>query len=253
MSTARDLIADAFTILNVYAAGQAVDARDEQTAYRFLQRMLGQWALQPGTVPALTRETWPLASGRGGPTTMYTYGPGGDFNTTRAPNQMAFTGAMLKLGSTAFPNEVLVPLAIITDDQWQALAIPDLPNSQPTCVYYNPTFTSNLGQIGLWPVPNTNANSLILFRKTQLAQFATVTEDRVFPEGYEEAIVYNLAYRLCVPYGRQMPPEAKDIQEMSLTLVKRSNFKLSDLKQGAEFVKNWASGYNINSGQGGGN
>lgn len=251
-TTPQALIARAFEVLNVFQPGQTIPSAQAQSAFGFLNLMIGSWALQPGTITAITREVWPLVDGQGGPTTMYTYGPGGDFNASRAPNQGAFTGAGLLLGTSAFPNEVIVPLPFMTDDQWQGLQLPDLPNSQPTSVYYNPTYADGLGAIGLWPVPNTDENSLVLFRKQQIAQFTTLTQVVDIPEGGDLAIVSNLAEMLAEPFGREMPPTWAKIADTSLTTFKRANHKLTDLQVDPAFTRSWKGGYNINTGEGGG-
>jgi hypothetical protein len=79
------------------------------------------------------------------------------------------------------PN-VRVQLGIYTDQAYDANKIPDMSNSQPTGLYYNPTFASGLGSIFLWPVPNTSTNDLELFLQKGLAQFADTTSTVYLPD-----------------------------------------------------------------------
>ncbi len=246
-TTPRALIAGAFGILNVFQPGASIPDAQEQFAFTFLNWMLGQWALQSGTIPAITREQFTLTAGKGGPSNPYTIGPGGDFNTTKPPSQASLTGASLVLGGTS--PAVIIPRALLTDDQWEGLRIPELTNALFTEVYYNPTYASGLGTINLWPVPNTTANSLILWRKQQIAQFTGVTQSVTLPDGYEEPIVGALAQRLAEPFGRTMPPQWDDLANRALGIVKRSNLKLADLPQDPAFTHNRSGGYNINTGQ----
>src|SRR5262245_46390827 len=104
--------------------------------------MIGQWAPQSGTIPAVTREIWPLVSGKGGPSNLYTYGPGGDFNTTKAPTQDSFLGAMLLLGGNPPTSTVYIPRPLLTDAMWIAIQLPEMQNAQFTSVWYNPTYTA---------------------------------------------------------------------------------------------------------------
>lgn len=250
MPTARALIADAFSILNVFQPGQLIPAAQSSFAFRWLNDMIGQWALQQGTIPAVTREIWPLTAGRGGPSDLYTYGPGGDFNTTKAPTQSSFLGATLQLGGSTPQNTVYIPRALLTDDAWIAIQLPEMQNSQFTEVWYNPTYTSGLGQIGLWPVPNTSENALVLWRQVQLAKFADLDTDVTLPEGYDQAIKYELAFLLATPFGRSFPAEADVIRKLAKTNIKYGNFKLTDLPVDPMFTRDHRAGYNINTGTG---
>lgn len=252
-STAAVIVTDAYTLLNVVALGSAPDARLTAQGFRFLNMMLGQWAQMPLTIPAVVRESFALQSGKGSPSNPYTWGPGGDITTSKPANQNSITGAKLVL-TISTPN-VEVPLAVLTDDAWQKLQIKDLTSNQPTTFYYNPTFASaGLGQVFLWPIPTNLSNLIAVYRFQQLTTFANLSTTYYFPEGYLEALTYNLAKRIANAGGRSLMPETAQIAAESFAQIQRSNAKLVDMSNDlAVFDGNSLRGiYNINTGTGGG-
>lgn len=176
---------------------------------------------------------------------------------TYAVNGTPVTPATGTLTSAAVNGQpVEVPTNVITDAAYQYIQIKNLPNSQFTQVYYNPTYP--LGTIVLWPKPNTAINQLILYLSNDFLGFADLSTDYAFPDvpGYAEAIQYQLDLRLLTPYGVNDPAIVGSIREMaaqSFGLIKRANNKLTDLPSDASmFGYDRRNGYNINSGTGGG-
>jgi hypothetical protein len=237
-TTARARIASAFEILGVFQPGQSVPADDATAAF-------GAWSLAPLMAPCIAREVFALTADKGGPSDPYTIGPGGDFNTTK-PAANALTGAGLLLGTS--DPVVEVPIPIITDDMFQWTSIKELSNAQFTTLYYRATYQDGLGTIILWPVPDTAENSLALYRLTQLTSFLSLTAQYDVPEGYEEAIDYNLAIRLAAPYGRPVTPDISALAVTSLAAVKRANTKPGDVPIDPMFAGSPNGGYIIQSG-----
>lgn len=249
-TTGQTIIGDAFNLLNVFLPGQLVPNSDAQLALRFLNDLLDEYSQQAQMIPVIAPFVFPLVAGQGGRENPYTIGPSGNFNTVRPSNQNSIVAANLVL--TASSPNVRVPLAILTDDAYDAEAIPDLTNSQPTAIYYNPTYANDLGSISLWPIPNTSVNPLELFIQQGVPNFADLTTTYYLPEGWAKALKYNLADELQTPYGRTLSPAAQRIALRSLGTIKRSNVKLSDLMNDAAWTSNRRTLYNILSGQGSG-
>ncbi len=208
-------------------------------------------AIQSLTIPVIAREEFALVAGQGGPSNPYTIGPGGDFDTTRPAD---IYGAGLILGNTSPAIEI--PRGVVTDDGYEAIQIKELSNALFTTVYYNATFTSSgRGTIFLWPVPDTSANSLVLYRSQQLTEFATLTTSYTLPNGYEELFIYNVAERLALTVGMTVAlpvlAEVKDRARLAMGLVKRANYKLTDMPQDPAVTHDQRGGYNILSGTGG--
>lgn len=147
---------------------------------------------------------------------------------------------------------VEVPRAIITDDAYQNLRIKTLTNQIFTDVYYNPTYLHGLGMIFLWPTPNTTIHDFVLYRADQIKGFAGLDTNYDFPPGYQDALEYNLAVRLAIPYGKLITPELRQMADDSLALIKRQNYKLSDLAVDPALTNSHMGWYNIQTGTGGG-
>jgi hypothetical protein len=142
---------------------------------------------------------------------------------------------------------------MLTDDAYQAIQLKTLSNAQFTNVYYNPT--QPLGTVWLWPNPNTASNQLVLYLQSQFAGFADLTTDYTYPDvaGYAEMLEYNLAVRLMAPYGRT-GTDLQDVVQMarsSLALVKRQNYRMTDVAIDPALTQSRRGGYNLNTGQGG--
>lgn len=153
-------------------------------------------------------------------------------------------------------NELEIPTPVITDDMYQGIQIKNLPNTQFTNVYYNPS-AGPYGTIVLWPKPNIATNQLVLYLQNVFTGFADLTTTYDYPDlpGYAEALQYNLDLRLFTPYGVKDPTITAPLRDMAtatLGLIKRANNKLVDLQTDAKILaQDYRTGYNINTGTGG--
>ena len=244
--TASSIITGALSLLSVYAPGESISAADMAEGFRRLNMMMRSWMTQPLTIPVTTRAAFALIAGKGGPGNEYTIGPGGDFDTIRPAT--GFLNVGLQLGGTTPPVEI--PRAILTDDAWAAIQVKTLTSPLFTSLYYNPTFTTGLGSINLWPVPDNAIHKIVLYYAQQISEFSDLTTAYAFPPGYEEAIEYNLATRLSAPFSVPLGGDVAAFAVKSLAAVKRANARLTDLPQDPAITNDRRSGYNIISGQG---
>lgn len=241
----------AFGMLNVFLPGEAMGSADANRARTICNRMLSGWRQRGQYIPIIARERFNMVADQGGPDNPYTIGPGGDFNTERPSNQNSITSANLIL--TTSDPEVRVHLGIYTDQAYDANQIPDMSNTQPTGLYYNPTYDNDLGSIFLWPVPDVAYNDLELFLQKSIAQFADLTTTYYVPDGAEDAITYGLALRMQGPWGKKLDPADVQIAQEVIGVFKRSNAKMSDLSNDAYvFTQGRSTLYNIQTGTGGG-
>lgn len=248
--TGNQWVQASFRLLNVFQPGQPVPSVHAAVALEMGNDMLSEWSQRQIFIPVIARQSFAMTAGKGGPSNPYTIGPSGaDFTAPRPSNQNSITAANLVLTSTT-PN-VRVPLGIYTDDAYDANPIPDLSNTQPTGLYYNPTYANNLGSIFLWPVPSVNYNLLELFTQQSVAEFADLTTTYYLPESAPQAMKYNLADRLQAPYGRELSQSAQRLVISALGTYKRSNVKMSDLANDVTFTSFRRTLYNILTGAGG--
>lgn len=157
---------------------------------------------------------------------------------------------------TVTNSGVEIPRALLTDDAYEAIQIKRLSNSLFTSVYYNPT-ASPFAQIVLWPIPNTASNQLVLYINQMFDGFADqATTSYTWPltPGYQEAIQYALEKRLLTAFSiaPSTIPIVLERAATSLMLIKRSNYKLTDLPTDPALTRSFGAGYNINTGTGAG-
>lgn len=241
--TAVSLITRSLKTVGVLSAGDTPGGYMITDSFLDLNEMMGSLAIQPQTIGVIAREVYALVAGQGGPSNPYTIGPGGNFDTSRPAD---LYGAGILLGGTVPAIEV--PRAVYTDDGYEAVAIKDLQSSIFTGVYYNQTFASGLGQINLWPVPNTTLNSLVLYRSQQLGTFTSLSATYYVPNGYAEMLRYQLAIRLAIVFQKPISPDVQQMAVMTLANVKRSNNKINDLAIDPALTRSQRTGYNILTG-----
>ena len=78
---------------------------------------------------------------------------------------------------------------------------PPVGSSNPAKLYNDAN--APLATVALYPYPTENV-SLELYSWQALAQFADLVTPVALPDGYEEAVIYNLAVRLAPEYGRAL-------------------------------------------------
>jgi hypothetical protein len=238
---ASDVINGAFDLIGMGAANSsAVTAEDSADALRRLNNLLAGWNTSPLTIAFNTREVFSVTANVG----TYTIGPGGTFNTVRP---QAVTGAGLLLNSSS--PVVEIPVALLNDDEYEAIQIKGLTSLLFTYVYYNATIASGYGTVTLWPIPTTAVNDLVLYSTQATAAFADLTTSYQFPPGYAEALEYNLAVRLSTPYSKPLAPEIVGLARESLGAIKRQNLQPLDLPMDPALTADRRYGYNIITGQ----
>lgn len=248
-TTANTICIGALTLLGIIDPEDAPSNPMLADAFRRLNMMMGQWSLQNLTIPVEEREVFPIVAGKGSPTTPYTYGPNGDFNSSRPLNLNA-CGLLLNT-NPSIPVEI--PRAVLTDQDYQNIQIKTLTNALFTNVYYNATFAAGLGTVYLWPVPDgSQSTSIALYRNAQLGLFTSPTASYDLPEGADEAVEYNLAKRLLDVYSVDATKKLNiiDVAKTSLAIYKRSNMQMFDLPTDQMFLigSRRSGGYNINTG-----
>jgi hypothetical protein len=250
--TGMGLAVGAFRELNVFLPGEPPGPADGATALEILNDLLSELDQRASFTPIIARTPQlPMVAGKGGPTNPYTIGLTGDIPIPKPSNQNSIVAANLILTSSV-PN-VRVPLAPYTDASYDSNAIPDLPNTQPTGFYYNPTYQNDLGTLNFWPVPTISTNTFELFIQQGVAQFADLSTLYFVPDGWPAWLKYGLAERLSGPYGKQLTQTQQRLVMRTEGVVKRATQgKLTDvLNDAQQFAENRATYYNVLTGSGG--
>lgn len=211
--TGRDLITASLKLLGALAPGESLEASEASDGLAAANRMLDSWSNESLVIFDKVREEFVLTAGK----QSYTMGTGGDFNTSRP---MAIEEALLRV--TTVTPIIELPMDVLTVEEWELIRIKALQSTYPLYLYAEPSYP--LATINIYPNP-TAANSVVLYSRKPLSQIATLDTALSLPQGYEEALTYNLAIRLAPEYGRAVPDVVGGIAAESKAAIKRTNHR----------------------------
>jgi len=164
---------------------RAIDPSENPTAteldncFTEMKRMLHSWAAEGLYVFVSTEDVHSLTSG----TEEYTIGSGGAINSAR-PTQIN-TSTFIRA------NGIDSPLAVVGEARFNEIMQKSEGAEHPTTIWYETTYP--LGTIHVWP---PGGGELHLWSRKRLAEPATVAANAVFPEEYQDAIVWELSCRM---------------------------------------------------------
>lgn len=223
-TNARAIIASALQLIGVLDPLESPTTADTQTGLRLLNGMLSSWRTERLITWATARQTFTLVANQ----QTYTIGTGGDFNVDR-PNWLPAAGLIL----TNQTPPIEIPLEILTVKDWWLTGLKTLASTQPVRVYYDygqPQTGSNAGRgtLTFWPVPQI-AYGIALYLPAMLSEFADLSTDYTFGDGYVIALEYNLAVLLARPNGREAPGDTASLARSFKAQIKRANVRQTDL------------------------
>lgn len=221
--TANELIYRAFRLTNAAGGTGETPTDDEMVdALAWLNSMIDAWGLHNLTKYMLLRTATTLVSG----TASYTVGSGGTINIVR-PTEIRHAGLILDTGA-ATPVEA--PITVLDDDAYAAWPQKTYQTTYTRAVYYDHNWAAGLGKLYPLPIPSVGTTQLVIYTPVSIAEFADRTTDYTFPNGYEEALEYNLALRIATPFGRTVPDVVALTARSSLAILKRANLRLSTVQ-----------------------
>lgn len=245
MSTAGDRVKRALRICGVIASGETPSYADMQDGLETLNLMLDSLSTEGLSIPQYSREVFKLTGGK----SEYTVGGGGDFDTDRFMEivQAKASDLIIEEVVTEIPPEIPgdpptfettyiyhskleMPVRIMNIQQYADVQIKDMQSTYVTDIY--PVGSYPLEKVIVWPVPNQET-ALVLYSHKPIGRFENASDVLNLPQGYEEMIDYNLAKRMSIEYGRQLPAEALDLAAKSLGNIKRKNTQPLFLKSDA--------------------
>lgn len=206
MATGRTIVEDALLEIGVGADGESTDQGIVNHALRVLNRMWQSWAakVKPIYSSTLDSHTWPAS------TQSQTIGSGGDINTVRP---ILITGVQSRLNNRDYS------LDQVSYEQFQNITYKTLESNFPDVFAYQKEYP--LGVIYLNPVP-AQALTIRITSKKAMTAF-TLSGTLSLPEGYEEALVANLAQRLSNTHGKGVRPQLKLDARNSLRRIENIN------------------------------
>jgi len=191
--------------------------------------MLQSWNCDGHTIFSTQIEQFGLNSGQ----KEYSIGPGGNFNTTRP--------MFIKDANLIFPTnpQVRIPLKLVDSHEWSLIQIQDISSALPWCLYYNPTYGA-LGRGTIYIAFQPPEGYLLELYTWKLlgAAFASVGDLVILPDGYDDAIKWNLAIRAAALYPTMatISPDVRILARQSLDRLKTLNTVCPPLMSEAEFI-----------------
>jgi hypothetical protein len=219
-NTFLDLAQLALQHLMVLQDSETVNASDAALALTKMNLILDQWAAEDLTIPAILRTTFSITPS----TSSYTVGVGGNVNVTRP--EYIDNVTFYDNSKTPFLE---MPMEKLTDDMYEQFPYKTMTNVWPQFWWYNRTYAGSLATLILLPVPTSATITGVVYSKSALAQIATLTTQMIFPSGYQNMIVTNLAVALASIFGTEPSPTLVAEAERSMKVVKSRNIRPIEL------------------------
>lgn len=221
--TGQELTSEALEEIGAIGAGQTADADDAEASRRRLNRAIDSLGLDSAFLHTVRRVTKTLAAS----TASYTIGDGGDIDV-HWPSRIDRAALIIDTSATP-PTET--PIEIFTDQRWQAIPQKAQTGTYIQGIHYDHDYTSRLGRIEVSPVPTSGTTQLVLYVPgTVVRGFDDLTTPYSLPDGYAEALVYQLAKRLAAgPFGKLWTPTLEELMVEATARVKRANRRPTEM------------------------
>lgn len=155
----------------------------------------------------------------------YTIGTGADFNVPRPDRIEAAFMRQLESGGI---YSVDYPISIIQSrENYNRIAVKTLA-SFGQAVFYDAAYP--VGNLYFWPLPQASLYELHVSVKVPLQQFTGLTQVINLPPDYQDAIMWNLAFRLRPFYGMVPDPTITGLATGSLENIRVSNAQIPSLQ-----------------------
>lgn len=181
-------------------------------------RLLSSWSCDQHKVYNTAIEEFNLVAGQ----KIYTIGPGGDLDTDRP---LFVAGANVIFPTTP---QVRRGVRILTDAEWRRISVQDVSGAPPYELYFDGSIDANgRGNVYLRFQPPAGYILELYTWQRLAAAFTDKTDVAVFPDGYEEAIVYHMAIRAASlnPREAMLAPDAHDLAAKALNTLMAFNAK----------------------------
>lgn len=233
MTTARDLINDAFRNAGVLGVGQTLSAEDINYGFRQLNRFLSQLQRKRWTVWHLV-DTGFNANG----SQFYTVGSGGNFNISPRPDRIEAAYFIQNVQSPNLP--VSYPLDLLQAyEDYAAIALKTL-QSWPQAAFYDSAYPT--AKLYVWPIPTSGQYTIHILTKEILNQFTNLSDTVNLPPEYESAIEWNLTDRLLAAYPRAQENQInalriKGLARDALNVIRMANTQIPRLSIPRDLIR----------------
>jgi hypothetical protein len=236
MAIVRALISDALMEIGALADGEPLSASAAQLGLLRLQNQIDAWTADRLTLSVQLRTVFSVAPG----VSTITLGPVGADVTMGRPVWINTLNYIIPGSSPAI--EVL--MAPMDEDSYAAQTIKSLQSNLPVQYFYQTNIDTVLGSLFIWP-RITQTVQFALYSPQAVGVPATLDDVLIGPPGYAEAFMYQLALRLCNPFGRPIPPSLSEMAREATATMKRPNVDPGLLGMDPAVSAGVGSGYNI--------
>ena len=205
-------------------------------ALRYFQRQIDSWAADRLTLSEQLRTVFTLVSG----TTAVTIGASGAIVTMPFPMWINSLNYIIP-GTT--PG-VESPIGLMDEDAYASISIKQLSSALPMQAYYQTNLATATGTLTFWPQVSQNVQ-IAMYTPQAVGVPATVNTDIIGPPGYAEAFLYQLAKRLCSPFGVVPSQLLLDNERQATMTMKRPNVQPGILAVDPALRPMNGCGYNI--------
>ena len=226
MATIRKVLNRAFIFAGIITKNDTLSSSEAEDGLQALNAMLSSFSNESMLLTARTTETFILTGGKA----TYTVGAGQDFDTGRP---ISIVAAYVRQGITDFPLELISDVNYMNV---QNKSITGLPSS----ILYDGGYP--IGRITLHLTPSEGYALTLLTEKPLTA--LGLDDEFEFPAGWEEMVLYNLAVRLSIEYGVELPSGTATLARESKGNVKSAIAKNRPMKASVGTVQNIFTGYN---------
>ena len=185
-----------------------------------LNRWLDQKAAERLQIYEVRRTTWTIVANDG----VYLVGVG---PLGRVPIERPIFVNQIQFVDTSMNPDLELPLTLLTDDMFAAIAMKDFASTYPQAAYFNPTYP--FATITFWPIPTSSTLLGVIYAANAVLQLADLDATISMPPGYELMLVKNLAVQLAPSYERQVNSMLLEQAREAVAIVKRANKRLDDL------------------------
>jgi hypothetical protein len=211
--------------------GETANATDLARCFEEFKRMIKSWGILGNAVYASTVDVHTLTDGA----TRYSIGSGGDIDTVR-PIRLV-PGCFVTAGGYDYPLSI--------KGEAEYLQISDKEGGGgdvASIIWLDPQYP--LAYVNLWAPTGGELN---LYSLKPLAEPATVDADIVYPDEYQDPIVWNLACRMSPEFVGEPTPYLMAMAQHTLEVLRQSNAAndLSELENEITMLGIGHAHYNI--------
>ena len=223
--TSLNIIQKAYRLIGFLAVEETLPAAYAIEGLEILNQMVNSWNSESLIIYNIARQLFTLNPNQqtylmGSPSPTV---PNPDFPVPRPPRITA--AGIISLNNPAQPLEL--PMDMLTTDKWAQIPVKSITSTLPLQLYDDNAFPYR--NINFWPVPSATVQ-VALYTWTALSYFADLGSTLyTFPEGYLEAIRYNLALQLSTD-GYQPSQIVTEMAVASKARIKGSNGQIVDLR-----------------------